>query len=267
MQRGVPDVRLCVAFARCCLCASCSLCACCVAAASAHRTPLRLASQKCPAIFRVPNAHAATMTHAATLVAPIYRGLAALPTLRSLSDRLASHAAASTSTSGTVQQQKDSHRTSAAAPYVPATHQQLRSLSSTPHAASAQQEGLFVVPLPKLSHTMTCGRLTKWHKREGDKIQLVRRQPHYPSPSSPGRKVCKHAAQMHLALSCVRRSMMYCLKLRQMSSQRMCSRCVWHKDSASTHHELSSSTSCTLQCMSHASSTEHSSAVRVRPCG
>jgi hypothetical protein len=43
--------------------------------------------------------------------------------------------------------------------------------------SQAQQQlagGLYVVPFPKLSHTMEKGKLIKWHKAIGDRVNMVR---------------------------------------------------------------------------------------------
>jgi hypothetical protein len=44
--------------------------------------------------------------------------------------------------------------------------------SSTAGLPEAQQQQLFVLPMPSLSHTMTSGRVTKWLKAPGDVISI-----------------------------------------------------------------------------------------------
>eukprot|EP00197_Chlamydomonas_leiostraca_P008548 CAMPEP_0202884766 /NCGR_PEP_ID=MMETSP1391-20130828/41319_1 /ASSEMBLY_ACC=CAM_ASM_000867 /TAXON_ID=1034604 /ORGANISM="Chlamydomonas leiostraca, Strain SAG 11-49" /LENGTH=191 /DNA_ID=CAMNT_0049567995 /DNA_START=378 /DNA_END=953 /DNA_ORIENTATION=- len=44
--------------------------------------------------------------------------------------------------------------------------------SSGGSSSSSGGEGVYVVPFPKLSHTMTCGQLVKWHKAPGDQVRM-----------------------------------------------------------------------------------------------
>lgn len=44
---------------------------------------------------------------------------------------------------------------------------------SSAEAAASYREGLYVVPFPKLSHTMEAGWLVKWHKQPGDRVDMV----------------------------------------------------------------------------------------------